>query len=110
MGQARRRCVAARAQAALPLAQAPRWRRLSPRLIGGRAGGDARAVRNHEWPKEVNSNLAESTDGNLSGLFLASTTLSLGKLGCWVRFLSYALRDDELLGGKIISTGYRQKI
>ena len=48
--------------------------------------GDARAVRNHEWPKEVNSNLAESTDGNLSGLFLASTTLSLGKLGCWVRF------------------------
>ena len=62
--------------------------------------GDARAVRNHEWPKEVNSNLAESTDGNLSGLFLASTTLSLGKLGCWVRFLSYALRDDELFGWK----------
>ena len=62
--------------------------------------GDARAVRNHEWPKEVNSNLAESTDRNLSGLFLASTTLSLGKLGCWVRFLSYALRDDELFGWK----------
>ena len=56
----------------------------SPDWWSGR--GDARAVRNHEWPKEVNSNLAESTDGNLSGLFLASTTLSLGKLGCWVRF------------------------
>ena len=62
--------------------------------------GDARAVRNHEWPKEVNSSLARSTDRNLSGLFLASTTLSLGKLGCWVRFLSYALRDDELFGWK----------
>ena len=56
-GQARRRCVAARAQAALLLAQVYRLRRLALCLIGGRAGGDARAVRNHEWPKEVNSTL-----------------------------------------------------
>ena len=109
MGQARRRCVAARCASCPPIGSGSQVAQVEPSPDWWSGQGDARAVRNHEWPKEVNSNLAESTDGNLSGLFLASTTLSLGKLGCWVRFLSYALRDDELLGGKLFLLGIDKK-
>ena len=109
MGQTRRRCVAARCASCPPIGSGSQAAQVEPSPDWWSCQGDARAVRNHEWPKEVNSNLAESTDGNLSGLFLASTTLSLGKLGCWVRFLSYALRDDELWVEKLFLLGIDKK-
>ena len=72
-------------------------------LIGDRAGGDARVVRNHEWPKVVNSSFARSTDRNLSGLFLQVhfcvwETWLLGKFSilCPQRMMNYWV--EKLLG------------
>ena len=74
-------------------------------LIGDRAGGDARVVRNHEWPKVVNSSFARSTDRNLSGLFLQVhfcvwETWLLGKFSilCPQRMMNYWVEKLLLLG------------